>query len=130
MSEMTRSGHSREMAGRRIVGSNRTTSTAGWEVMQMRNRVVSESAAELIARTVRDWAHHNGLPPQAPVETAAQLAAAEFGAGAGVLEACGAARKLLRSWANHPSSQRYMAGVDQGGPFAHITHVDNVVGAA
>ena len=95
----------------------------------MRNRVVSESAAELIARTVRDWAHHNGLPPQAPVEPAAQLAAAEFGAGAGVLEACGAARRLLRSWANHPSSQRFMAAVDQGGPLANISTVDHIVHA-
>jgi hypothetical protein len=129
MSEMTRSGHSREEVGRRTVGSNRTTSTAGWEVVQMRNRVVSESAAELIARTVREWAHHNGLPSQAPVEAAAQLAAAEFGSGAGVLEACGAARRLLRSWANHPSSQRYMAAVDEGGPYVHITDADQV-GAA
>jgi hypothetical protein len=86
----------------------------------MRNRVVSESAAELIARTVRDWAHHNHLPEQAPVETAAQLAAAEFGAGASVLEACGAARRLLRSWSNHPSSMKYMAAVQEGGPFPHI----------
>jgi hypothetical protein len=129
MSEMTRSGHSRERARRRIVGSNRTTDTAGWEVAQMRNRVVSESAAELIARTVREWAHHNGLPAQAPIEAAAQLAAAEFGAGAGVLEACGAARRLLRSWANHPSSQRYMTAVNEGGPYVHITHVQQV-GAA
>ena len=86
----------------------------------MRNRVVSESAAELIARTVREWAEHNGLPPEAPVETAAQLAAAEFGAGAGVLEACGAARRMLRSWASHPSSMQYMARVEQAGPLPHI----------
>ena len=86
----------------------------------MRNRVVSESAAELIARTVREWAQHNQLPAEAPVETAAQLAAAEFAAGAGVLEACGAARRMLRSWANHPSSTKYMAAVDAGGPFPHI----------
>ena len=86
----------------------------------MRNRVVSESATELIARTVREWAQHNGLPAQAPVETAAQLAAAEFAAGAGVLEACGAARRLLRSWVNHPSSMKYMAAVEHGGPFPHI----------
>jgi hypothetical protein len=86
----------------------------------MRTRAVSESAAELLARTVRDWAHHNGLPEQAPIETAAQLAAAEFAQGASVLEACGAARRLLRSWANHPSSMRYMAAVDEGGPWPHI----------
>jgi hypothetical protein len=86
----------------------------------MRNRVVSESAAELIARTVREWAHHNQLPPEAPVEMAAELAAAEFAGGAGVLEACGAARRLLRSWANHPSSMKYMASVEAGGPFPHI----------
>lgn len=86
----------------------------------MRNRVVSESAADLIARTVREWAEHNGLPPQAPVETAAQLAAAEFAAGAGVLESCAAARRLLRSWANHPSSMKYMRAVEVGGPFPHI----------
>ena len=86
----------------------------------MRNRVVSESAAELIARTVRDWAHHNGLPAEAPVETAAELAAAEFAAGAGVLEACGAARRMLRSWASHPSSMRYMAKVEASGPLPHI----------
>jgi hypothetical protein len=120
MSKMTRLGHSDKEDGRRTVGSNRTTSTAGWEVVQMRNRVVSGSAAELISRTVRDWAQHNGLPPEAPVETAAQLAAAEFAGGAGVLEACGAARRLLRSWANHPSSMRYMAAVEVGGPFPHI----------
>lgn len=89
----------------------------------MRNRVVSESATELVARTVRDWATYNHLPPEAPVETAAELAAAEFAAGASVLEACGAARKLLRSWANHPSSMKFMASVDTGGPYPHIGHV-------
>ena len=103
-----------------LLGQTGHKSTAGWEVVQMRNRVVSESAAELIARTVRDWAQANNLPPQAPIETAAQLAAAEFAGGAGVLEACGAARRLLRSWANHPSSMKYMAAVEQGGPFPHI----------
>jgi hypothetical protein len=78
-----------------------------------RARSVSESAADLIARTIRDWAVLEGLPPEAPVEAAAQLAAEEFRQGAGVLDSCAAARRLLRSWTNHPSSQRYLADVHE-----------------
>jgi hypothetical protein len=77
-------------------------------MVPMRTRTVSESAADLIARTVRDWATLEGLPPQAPIDAAAELAAEEFRRGAGVLESCAAARRLLRSWMNHPSSQRYV----------------------
>jgi len=77
----------------------------------MRTRTVSESAAELIARTIRDWAALEGLPQEAPIVAASELAAEEFRNGAGVLDSCAAARRLLRSWANHPSSQRYGARV-------------------
>ena len=88
----------------------------------MRTRTVSESAAELIARTIRDWAALEGMPPQAPVAAAAELAAEEFRQGAGVLESCAAARRLLRSWMNHPSSQRHVGAIHEAphGPVPRI----------
>ena len=74
--------------------------------MRNRGRIPLESAAELIGRTVRNWAVQCGLPEQAPVTAACELAAEEFRNGADVLEACAAGRRMLRSWMFHPSTAR------------------------
>ena len=88
--------------------------------MRARGRVQTESAAELIGRTVQNWALQCGLPEKAPVMAACEIAAEEFRQGASVLDACASGRRLLRSWMNHPSTQRYQAAADVSGPHVRI----------
>ena len=88
--------------------------------MRARRTVPTESAAELIGRTVQAWALQCGLPEKAPVTAACQLAAEEFRQGASVLDACAAGRRLLRSWMNHPSTQRFQTATTQSGPLVRI----------
>ena len=88
--------------------------------MRARRQVQTESAAELIGRTVQAWALQCGLPEQAPVMAACEIAAEEFRQGASVIEACAAGRKLLRSWMNHPSTMRFQNATTQSGPLVRI----------
>jgi hypothetical protein len=70
------------------------------------SRQQQDTAVDVLIRTIRDWAAQMDLPEGAPVEAACQLAAIEFRAGASVLEACAAARGLIRSYVNHPAYRR------------------------
>ena len=88
--------------------------------MRARGNVPTDSAAELIGKTVEAWALQCGLPEKAPVTAACQLAADEFRQGASVIDACAAGRRLLRSWMNHPSTQRFHTSVTASGPLVRI----------
>ena len=88
--------------------------------MRARRQVQTESAAELIGRTVQAWALQCGLPEKAPVMAACELAADEFRQGASVIDACAAGRRLLRSWMNHPSTMRYQTAAASPGPTVRI----------